>query len=205
MTNNKATKKAVSKNEKYSPSDSEYAFVMKHFERQKGVKAPKVKVEANGNNVGMRPNHPDVTAWHAFFEETYGTANADFAIFQNNLMANVLQEKGTVSEGDINAALAIMFGISPKDEIESMLATQMVAIHVSTMKAASRLNKAELIPQHDSALNAMNKLARTFTTQMEALNKYRGKGQQKMTVEHVHVHEGGQAIVGSVEGGGKSK
>jgi len=41
--------------------------------------------------------------------------------------------------------------------------------------------------------------------QMEALKKYRGKGEQKMTVEHVHVHNGGQAIVGDVHqkaGGG---
>jgi hypothetical protein len=30
-----------------------------------------------------------------------------------------------------------------------------------------------------------------------------GKGAQKVTVEHVHVHEGGQAIVGNVEGGGE--
>jgi hypothetical protein len=30
---------------------------------------------------------------------------------------------------------------------------------------------------------------------------YRGKGQQKVTVEHVHVHSGGQAIVGAVQGG----
>jgi hypothetical protein len=36
---------------------------------------------------------------------------------------------------------------------------------------------------------------------LEALNRHRGKGQQKVTVEHVHVHEGGQAIVGNVEGG----
>jgi hypothetical protein len=28
------------------------------------------------------------------------------------------------------------------------------------------------------------------------------QGQQKVTVEHVRVHEGGQAIVGNVEGGG---
>ena len=28
-----------------------------------------------------------------------------------------------------------------------------------------------------------------------ALNRYRGQGQQKVTVEHVHVHSGGQAIV----------
>jgi hypothetical protein len=30
---------------------------------------------------------------------------------------------------------------------------------------------------------------------LDALNRHRGKGQQKVTVEHVHVHEGGQAIV----------
>ena len=42
---------------------------------------------------------------------------------------------------------------------------------------------------------------------MEALNRYRGKGQQKMTVEHVHVHDGGQAMVGQFthEGEGQRK
>jgi hypothetical protein len=40
---------------------------------------------------------------------------------------------------------------------------------------------------------------------LDALNKHRGKGQQKVTVEHVHVHAGGQAVVGTVErpGGGE--
>jgi hypothetical protein len=33
----------------------------------------------------------------------------------------------------------------------------------------------------------------------DPLNGHRGKGQQKVTVEHVHVHSGGQAIVGTVE------
>jgi hypothetical protein len=34
--------------------------------------------------------------------------------------------------------------------------------------------------------------------QMEALKRYRTGGQQKVTVEHVTVNDGGQAIVGSV-------
>ena len=38
--------------------------------------------------------------------------------------------------------------------------------------------------------------------QLEALSRHRGKGQQKISVEHVHVHPGGQAIVGAVETGG---
>jgi hypothetical protein len=45
------------------------------------------------------------------------------------------------------------------------------------------------------------KLLRTFAAQTEALQRYRGKGQQ-FTVEHVHDHTGGQAIVGSVRQAG---
>jgi Beta-lactamase len=48
-------------------------------------------------------------------------------------------------------------------------------------------------------LNQANKLSRTFTELLDALNSHRGKGQQKVTVEHVHVHSGGQAVVGMVQ------
>ena len=57
-------------------------------------------------------------------------------------------------------------------------------------------------------LNQANKLSRSWATLLDALNKHRGKGQQKVTVEHVHVHAGGQAVVGTVEkpgGGNHSK
>ena len=54
-------------------------------------------------------------------------------------------------------------------------------------------------------LNQANKLSRTYATLLEALNRHRGKGQQKVTVEHVHVHNGGQAIVGNVGGGMQTK
>ena len=50
----------------------------------------------------------------------------------------------------------------------------------------------------DLMLRSAGKLSRTFTMQMEALNRYRGKGGQKMTVEHVHINSGGQAIIGNV-------
>jgi hypothetical protein len=39
-----------------------------------------------------------------------------------------------------------------------------------------------------------------FLKQVETLEKYRGKAaQQKVIVEHVHIHEGGQAVVGHIE------
>ena len=49
------------------------------------------------------------------------------------------------------------------------------------------------------ALNHAQKLMALHTKQLAALDKHRGKGQQKVTVEHVNVAAGGQAIVGNVD------
>jgi hypothetical protein len=88
--------------------------------------------------------------------------------------------------------------VEPRDEVEAMLAAQMAAIHMATMTFARRLNHVDNIAQQDSAERAFNKLARTFAVQMEALKRYRTGGEQRVTVQHVTVNEGGQAIVGSV-------
>jgi hypothetical protein len=60
----------------------------------------------------------------------------------------------------------------------------------------------ETIPQQDSAERALNKLARTFAAQIETLKKYRTGGEQKVTVQHGHVSDNAQAIVGNVSTGG---
>src|SRR5215208_6231209 len=101
--------------------------------------------------------------------------------------------------------LAVIAGVEPRDEIEAMLAAQMAAVHRATMTFARRLSHVETIPQQDSAERAFTKLARTFAAQMEALKRYRTGGEQKVTVQHVTVNEGGQAVVGHVShapGGG---
>jgi hypothetical protein len=101
------------------------------------------------------------------------------------------------------AALSLLAGISPNDEFEGMLAAQLVASHNAAMECHRRAMIAEqTFEGRRENLNQANKLSRTHSTLLEALNRHRGKGQQKVTVEHVHVHSGGQAIVGNVEGGG---
>src|SRR6201747_1200287 len=84
-----------------------------------------------------------------------------------------------------------------------MLAAQMIASHSAAMECYRRAMLGEQsFEGRRENLNQANKLSRTYSTLLEALNRHRGKGQQKVTVEHVHVQEGGQAIVGSVEGSG---
>src|SRR5260370_624244 len=60
------------------------------------------------------------------------------------------------------------------------------------MTFAFRLGRTETIPQQDSAERALNKSARTFAAQVEALKRYRSRGDQTVRVEHVTVNEGGQ-------------
>lgn len=106
------------------------------------------------------------------------------------------------------ATIAALSGIKPSDELEGMMAAQLIAAH----NAAMECHRRAMLPKQSEerrreALNQANKLSRTFATMVDTLNKHRGKGQQKMTVEHVHVHAGGQAIVGSIQqnGGGQKK
>ena len=90
--------------------------------------------------------------------------------------------------------LSVIKGIEPRDQTEALLAAQMAAIHMASVTMASRLAHVENLPQQDSAERARSKLTRTFATQVEALRRYRTGGQQEVTVEHVTVEKGGQAI-----------
>lgn len=102
-----------------------------------------------------------------------------------------------------NFVLGFLDSMQPTDAAEALLMTQMAAIHQATMLMATRLNQAETLPQHEAAERALNKLARTYATQVEALKRYRSKGQQTVRVERVTVESGAQAVVGNVNHGGR--
>jgi hypothetical protein len=104
-----------------------------------------------------------------------------------------------------SATGAALVGIEPRDELEGMMAAQLITAHNAAMECYRRaMIQEQSVEGRRENLNQANKLSRTYTSLLEALNRHRGKGQQKVTVEHVHVHAGGQAVVGAVEspGGG---
>ncbi len=144
---------------------------------------------------------PDVAL--PVFMESLGTADVDFANGLLMQLAKLAWNGSSVNEQDFKFLLSTVAGLEPKDEAEAMLAAQMAAVHNATMASARRLKMAETSQQQDSAERTFNKLARTFVAQMEALKRYRTGGEQKVTVEHVTVNDGGQAIVGNVTPGGR--
>jgi len=164
--------------------------------------APSLKLELKDGVLIIGLDSDDLEIATLLQMADMGTIDGDFHKGLLSQMACLGSHGRKVDSENTNFVVAVVRSVKPRDELEAMLATQMGAIHAATMMMARRLNHVETIPQQESAERALNKLARTFTTQMDALKRYRTGGQQKVIVEHVTVNEGGQAIVGSVATGG---
>nr|WP_296429784.1 hypothetical protein [Roseovarius sp. BRH_c41] len=100
--------------------------------------------------------------------------------------------------------LSMIRDMAPRDAVERMLAVQMAATHVATIRSARWLAHTENISQAQAHYTGFNKLARTFAAQVEALRKHRTGGKQTVVVQHMNVSDGGQAIVGNVQHGGRA-
>jgi hypothetical protein len=139
---------------------------------------------------------PDVaeTLLHAF-----GTTSKDFLASELNRLGSQLAV-GPLHTGqrEMNAALAAIDGTRPENEMAAMLASQMAATHSLAMEMLGRTRRAGTTEQLQAHGALATKLLRTFTSQTEALAKIKRGGEQTVRVEHVHVYQGGQAIVGAV-------
>lgn len=142
------------------------------------------------------------------FDRIWDAVGADNKGVAHGLVGQIamLGASGKGLDGDAsNFVLGFVDSMEPKDATEALLLTQMGAIHQATMAMARRLVHTDTIPQQDSAERALNKLARTYAAQVEALKRYRSKGQQVVRVERVTVESGGQAVVGDVHHGGRGR
>jgi len=140
--------------------------------------------------------------------EMYGVRDPKLAMF---LIDQATQLQASWSNGDASdkqeLALTTLLEMRPKTLIEAMLAVQTIAVH---HRAVKFLGKATIGGEPYSAtdvnLARATSLMRLFADQLEALQKLKGQsGQQKMTVEHIHVNAGGQAIVGNVNAKGSER
>ncbi len=130
--------------------------------------------------------------------QALGTRNGDFTQAIVAQLSQLSVKQVEVDLMTLNFCLSVIADLEPRDQVEAMLAAQIAAVHTATMTFAKRLNHVDNIQQQDSAEKAFNKLTRSFTSQMEALRKYRNGGEPKVTVQHVNVNEGGQAVVGNI-------
>ena len=130
---------------------------------------------------------------------------------KNNFMVGIINGCALACSNprrDFNADHAIqdskdgLAALETPDAVKTMLSAQMLAINnlllTSVFLANSSSNLNLMLKQYYT--NTSIKLANTFVQQANLLAKLQGIGNQPINVGRVDIHEGGQAVVGNING-----
>jgi hypothetical protein len=177
---------------KLEPTDAEQAEIRDLAKRKKARRqAPRFTVDRQEDNlVQMMPDGVHADAAAARLMNALGVADLDLA---ERLMTQIINtthlrsSKEPISAETLNAALAAVTGIAPRDEAEAMLAAQMVGVHWLAMDLLSKVGSTTDRTLLNDRGNLAVKLLRTFPAQIDALKRYRSAGEQRVVVQHQHV------------------
>lgn len=115
-------------------------------------------------------------------------------------LADVADRGGVTNLQKLNFLMSVVAGINPRDQLESMLAAHMGAVHIAIMKSARSLANAATPAEVESHGRTLIKLTRTFATLMETLQRYRSTRDQKVMLQTVSPSVATQAIAENVQG-----
>ncbi len=128
--------------------------------------------------------------------------------YRSDMMRLILRKSGATlatkkPEGAEAAELlknaeTLMRGLNPKSGVQAMLAAQMLAVHELHHYQTCSAKQAQHPQLRSLCVKDVVKLANVFLRQLQTFEKMQGKEDQKIVVEHVNVHPGAQAVVGSV-------
>src|ERR1700738_162336 len=111
-----------------------------------------------------------------------------------------------LEEATMNAALAIIHSIQPQSELQALL--QIIATGFSGLRLLRQSQQQMTEDFIDVYGNYAIKLLRLQNDMIQTFDRYRRGNKQTVEVRHVHIHSGGQGVVGIInppddrEGGG---
>ncbi len=182
----------------YQPTPPEQAVLARHRARKAAhPPSPRVRLARRDGALRLEPEHPKRAVGRALLMEALGTLDPNFLDGLLQQLSGVDIQGIAPDEVGLNFMMAMVTGIKPRDQIETMLAAQMAAAHMITMSISRPLQAGKPWRERD-IIASFAKLSRTFMAQVETLKRYRSVERQ-VTVEQVTVNDGGQAIVGQVE------
>jgi hypothetical protein len=147
------------------------------------------------------PYPPDGQAreWWQRLKNAFGTASSAFVdVSLQQLIAAARLPGSGICEIAVNASLAFIEGAKPQGEVEGALVLQMACTHAAAMAVLATFAGVHADRNMVARASAAARLLRAYATQVETLRRLRNGGSQVVRVEHVHVNEGGQAVIGNV-------
>jgi hypothetical protein len=121
-------------------------------------------------------------------------------------LMNTIWVAPSASEEERNAllvkAIDMFNDFKVEDGIEGILAVQMIGTHHAIVECLGRaMIPDQPLSAHKVYLSQAERLMGLYARHLAAPDKHRGRGQQNITVKHVNVASGGQAIVGNIDTG----
>lgn len=138
------------------------------------------------------------------YEATGASNNAVGIQLLSNLGQGIIPAKAGIKTMAklLNRTAESMHALGPQDEYEGQLIAQLIVLHEQAMEWLGKAIRTDRVDFANVYLNGASKLLTRHHETLDSLLKYRRRGEQRVVVEHVNVHNGGQAIVGTVTVGG---
>lgn len=106
-------------------------------------------------------------------------------------------------DNQLNETSDLFDSLGADNTIKTMLVAQMAAVHDLQQETFLFAKGLPRLQERQSHMNTVAKLSHVFLQQAALLHKLQGNEQQKVIVEHVHIHPGAKAIVGNLDIGGR--
>ena len=155
---------------------------------------------------------PDLESHRKRLREAFGNTMSDeFVEVLLGKLVEALRPAAleSLEEPTVNAALAIIDSMRPQSELEALLAVQIIAAGFSGLRLLRQSQQHMTQDYIDTYGNYAIKLLRLQNEMIQTFDRYRRGNKQTVEVRHVHIHPGGQGVVGIInppgdrEGGGQ--
>lgn len=159
------------------------------------------RVRAEGSNLVPAG---ETTNFTQDLSAVIGFQDAGLALQSFQDLFNAIPRDGQDKAQTANTIIAALAELKPRDALEAILAAQIVVTNRHALTLLTRACSTNLEGLAESRYALAEKLLKLNLQQVRTLDAHRRQGQQHMRIEHVHIHEGSQAIIGVVNRGGDS-
>ena len=165
---------------------------------------PRVHKPSPHNDLCVAPT-PDLESHRRCLREAFGNTMSDE--FVDVILGKLMEALrpgpfDQLEEPTLNAALAMIASMQPQSELQALLAVQIIATGFSGL----RLLRQSQEHMTDTYINLYGpyaiKLLRLQNEMIQTFDRCRRGNKQTVEVRHVHIHSGGQGVVGIVNAAG---
>ena len=164
---------------------------------------PRVLKPSRMNDQVLAPTQ-DLETHRAALRSVFGTLSEEYSqtMFGKLVAALRPNPHEHLDEATLNAAIALVASMKPETELQALLAVEIASIGFAGQKflrqSQHHLDEIFIGVYGNYAL----KLLRLQLDMIRALDQHRRGNKQTVEVRHVHIHAGGQGVVGIVNAAG---